>query len=85
MTQVASPLKFGLPMGPDDNQRGGSPLWIKRAVEDSLRRLGTDYIDLYQMHRPTLAPPSRRRWRRSLTWCAPGRSGPSARPRSRPS
>jgi aryl-alcohol dehydrogenase-like predicted oxidoreductase len=44
--------KFALPMGSDANERGGSPRWIKRAVEDSLRRLGTDYIDLYQMHRP---------------------------------
>jgi aryl-alcohol dehydrogenase-like predicted oxidoreductase len=42
-------------MGPDANQRGGSPRWIKRAVEDSLRRLGTDHIDLYQMHRPDYA------------------------------
>jgi aryl-alcohol dehydrogenase-like predicted oxidoreductase len=44
--------KFGLPMGSDPNQRGASPRWIKRAVEDSLRRLGTDHIDLYQLHRP---------------------------------
>ncbi|NBD23190.1 aldo/keto reductase [Paenibacillus glycinis] len=44
--------KFGLPMGPDANHRGGSARWIKRAVDDSLRRLGTDYIDLYQIHRP---------------------------------
>lgn len=44
--------KFGRPMGDDPNQRGGSRRWIVRAVEDSLRRLGTDYIDLYQMHRP---------------------------------
>jgi aryl-alcohol dehydrogenase-like predicted oxidoreductase len=49
---VVLATKFGLPMGPDANQSGGSPRWIKRAVEDSLRRLGTDYIDLYQMHRP---------------------------------
>ncbi|MEV6866232.1 aldo/keto reductase [Streptosporangium subroseum] len=49
---VVLATKFALPMGPDANQRGGSPLWIKRAVEDSLRRLGTDHIDLYQMHRP---------------------------------
>jgi aryl-alcohol dehydrogenase-like predicted oxidoreductase len=49
--EVVLATKFGLPMGPDANQRGGSPRWIIRAVEDSLRRLGTDYIDLYQMHR----------------------------------
>jgi aryl-alcohol dehydrogenase-like predicted oxidoreductase len=44
--------KFGRPMGEDPNQRGGSRRWIVRAVEDSLRRLDTDYIDLYQIHRP---------------------------------
>jgi aryl-alcohol dehydrogenase-like predicted oxidoreductase len=49
---VVLATKFGLPMGEDPNQRGGSPRWIKRAVHDSLRRLGTDYLDLYQMHRP---------------------------------
>jgi aryl-alcohol dehydrogenase-like predicted oxidoreductase len=44
--------KFRLPMGDDPNKAGGSPRWIKRAVEDSLRRLDTDWIDLYEMHRP---------------------------------
>jgi aryl-alcohol dehydrogenase-like predicted oxidoreductase len=44
--------KFGLPMGEDPNTGGGSRKWIVRAAENSLRRLGTDYIDLYQMHRP---------------------------------
>jgi aryl-alcohol dehydrogenase-like predicted oxidoreductase len=44
--------KFFVPMGEDPNERGGSRRWIIRAVEDSLRRLGTDYIDLYQVHRP---------------------------------
>jgi aryl-alcohol dehydrogenase-like predicted oxidoreductase len=44
--------KFGMPMSEDPNQRGGSRKWIVTEVENSLRRLGTDYIDLYQMHRP---------------------------------
>jgi aryl-alcohol dehydrogenase (NADP+) len=39
------------PMGDDPNHRGGSRRWIVRACEDSLRRLGTDRIDLYQVHR----------------------------------
>ena len=44
--------KFGRPMGEDPNKGGGSRRWIVREVEDSLHRLGTDYIDLYQIHRP---------------------------------
>jgi aryl-alcohol dehydrogenase-like predicted oxidoreductase len=39
-------------MGDDPNQRGNSRRWILREVENSLRRLGTDWIDLYQIHRP---------------------------------
>jgi aryl-alcohol dehydrogenase-like predicted oxidoreductase len=46
--------KFFMPMNPDDpNQSGGSRRWIIREVENSLRRLNTDYIDLYQVHRPS--------------------------------
>jgi aryl-alcohol dehydrogenase-like predicted oxidoreductase len=39
-------------MGPGQNDEGNSRLWITREVESSLRRLGTDHIDLYQIHRP---------------------------------
>ncbi len=38
-------------MGEDRNSRGGSRRWVTRAVDDSLRRLGTDRIDLFQIHR----------------------------------
>jgi aryl-alcohol dehydrogenase-like predicted oxidoreductase len=44
--------KFWGPMGDDPNRRGVSRRWIIAEVENSLRRLGTDRIDLYQMHRP---------------------------------
>jgi aryl-alcohol dehydrogenase-like predicted oxidoreductase len=41
------------PMGADPNMQGASRRWIIRAVEDSLRRLRTDHIDIYQIHRPS--------------------------------
>jgi aryl-alcohol dehydrogenase-like predicted oxidoreductase len=40
-------------MGEDPNQQGNSRRWIMREVENSLRRLQTDWIDLYQIHRPS--------------------------------
>jgi aryl-alcohol dehydrogenase-like predicted oxidoreductase len=44
--------KFNGSMGADPNQRGSSRRWIVTAVENSLRRLGVDHIDLYQAHHP---------------------------------
>src|ERR1035437_3346931 len=49
---IVLPTKPHAPMGEDANERGNSRRWIIRECENSLRRLGTDYIDLYQIHRP---------------------------------
>src|SRR6201997_3611676 len=48
---VVLATKFSRPAGDDPNQQGTSRRWIMTAVENSLRRLQTDYIDLYQVHR----------------------------------
>ena len=50
--EVVLATKFGRPIGQDPNHQGASRRWIVTAVENSLRRLRTDYIDLYQLHRP---------------------------------
>jgi aryl-alcohol dehydrogenase-like predicted oxidoreductase len=50
---VVLATKAHLPMGDDPNQQGNSRRWLTREVEDSLRRLQTDHIDLYQVHRPS--------------------------------
>lgn len=44
--------KFGIQMGTGDSQKGASRRYILKAVHDSLKRLKTDYIDLYQLHTP---------------------------------
>ncbi|MEU8082608.1 aldo/keto reductase [Micromonospora sp. NPDC049101] len=48
---VVLATKFGRPTGTDPNQQGTSRRWIMTAVENSLRRLQTDHIDLYQVHK----------------------------------
>ena len=50
---VVLATKFFMPMGDGPNRGGASRRYIMKAVEDSLRRLDTDYIDLYQVHRPS--------------------------------
>ena len=49
---VVLATKFSRPIGQDPNHQGASRRWIVTAVENSLRRLRTDHIDLYQLHRP---------------------------------
>jgi aryl-alcohol dehydrogenase-like predicted oxidoreductase len=51
--QTLIATKVHYPTGPGPNDGGNSRLHILRACEDSLRRLQTDYIDLYQLHRPS--------------------------------
>jgi aryl-alcohol dehydrogenase-like predicted oxidoreductase len=52
--QVVLATKVFSPVGRDVNERGGSRHHIVKACEDSLKRLGLDHIDLYQLHRPAL-------------------------------
>ncbi|HEX7517765.1 MAG TPA: aldo/keto reductase [Chthoniobacterales bacterium] len=49
--KVVIATKVFYPVGDDPNQRGLSRKHIMHAIDDSLRRLGTDYVDLYQIHR----------------------------------
>ncbi|GLW04436.1 aldo/keto reductase [Streptomyces lavendulae] len=50
--EVVLATKVHFPMGGGGNRQGNSRRWIRQAVEGSLRRLETDRIDLYQVHRP---------------------------------
>jgi len=50
--RIVLATKVHFPMGDDPNQGGNGRRWILRAVDDSLRRLRTDWIDVYQLHRP---------------------------------
>jgi aryl-alcohol dehydrogenase-like predicted oxidoreductase len=55
--QVMLATKFAMPMGDAPDKRGGSRRYIMEAVEASLKRLQTDYLDLYQMHSPDADTP----------------------------
>jgi aryl-alcohol dehydrogenase-like predicted oxidoreductase len=52
-SNIVLTTKVNNPMGSDPNQQGNSRRWIVQEVEASLRRLQTDYIDLYLIHRPS--------------------------------
>jgi aryl-alcohol dehydrogenase-like predicted oxidoreductase len=51
-SRVVLATKVHAPMGDDPNAQGNSRRWIMAECDNSLRRLGVDYIDLYQVHRP---------------------------------
>lgn len=55
--QVVIATKFGLPMSDGARPRNASSRYVVSAIEASLRRLGTDYVDLYQIHFPDLDTP----------------------------
>jgi aryl-alcohol dehydrogenase-like predicted oxidoreductase len=56
-SEVVIATKFGYPMGDDPRDQGASRGYIHRAADSSLKRLGTDYIDLYQVHLPDPSTP----------------------------
>ena len=56
-SRVILATKFGHPMGDGPNEKGGSRHYMIQAIENSLRRLDTDYIDLYQIHIPDPTTP----------------------------
>ena len=53
--RVVLATKFGMKV--DEERQGAKPAYVRQAVEDSLRRLKTDYIDLYQLHQPDESTP----------------------------
>ena len=83
-SDVVIATKFGGKMGEGPYEHGASRRWIVRAVEGSLKRLGTDWIDVYQLHLPGLLRRRRaRRCRRSTTWSRKARSATSGAATSR--
>jgi aryl-alcohol dehydrogenase-like predicted oxidoreductase len=54
-SQIVLATKFGMKL--DEHRNGAKPAYVRQAAEDSLRRLGTDYIDLYQLHTPDASTP----------------------------
>jgi aryl-alcohol dehydrogenase-like predicted oxidoreductase len=52
---VVLATKFGMMI--DQQRHGARPEYVRQALDDSLRRLGTDYVDLYQLHRPDVMVP----------------------------
>ena len=81
---VVLATKFFMPMGDRPNHSGGSRKWIMQEAENSLRRLKTDYIDLYQVHRPSATTDVEETLGALTDLVRQGRSATSDRPRTRP-
>jgi aryl-alcohol dehydrogenase-like predicted oxidoreductase len=81
--QVLVSTKAGLPLGDGPQDAGTSRSRLIKATDSALRRLGTDYIDLFQLHAFDARTPARRPYQPSMIWCGPARSGTSARRTSR--
>ncbi len=81
---VVIATKVRHPMRPGPNGKGLSRKAILTEIDHSLRRLGTDYVDLYQIHRLDQATPWRRRSKRCTISSRPARSATWARPRCTP-
>ena len=81
---VVLATKFHGSMGDDVNRRGNSRRWVMRAIDESLRRLDVDHVDLYQIHRPDPATPIEETVGPSTTSSAPARSATGGRRRSPP-
>ena len=79
---VVLATKFHMPMDEDPNHRGNRAAGSSRRSRTGCDGCGTDWIDLYQVHRPTRRPTSRRRSARSPTSSSRARSAPSARRRT---
>src|SRR6185369_9218546 len=78
--QALIATKFGNRTGDGPNDLGASRSAIISACEASLKRLKTDYIDLYQLHWPDRGTPIEETLRALDAWCAPARCATSARP-----
>src|SRR5215203_3965631 len=84
--EVQLATKFGNVRGEDGSRLGvsGRQEYVRKAIDDSLRRLGVDHVDLYYQHRSTARRPSRRPGAPFPRSSRPARSAISASPRRRP-
>ena len=83
-TELVLATKCTMPVGSGPNAKGSSRKHIRESCDESLRRLGTDYIDLYQVHCEDLGTPLEETVEASMTWCGPARCSTSARPTTAP-